>query len=137
MPALVCEPAVGEARSGLASPQKPGYFAWSMGKRGKEKKQSKKELRAQRKAEEEAFEREMERLMRRRRVIVTAIPLLTVAIAAGLYWGMNEPRLTGFAILGGAIVWLLVATGVVGSTVPKRDRLAAGNISYGTSDKRP
>lgn len=107
-----------------------------MGKRGKEKKQSKKELRAQRKAEDEALQREVERSMRRRRVIITVIPLITVAIAAGLYWGLEEPRLTGFAILGGAIVWLLVATGVVGSSVRPRDRLAAGNISYGTSDKK-
>ncbi len=106
-----------------------------MGKRGKDKKQSKKELRAQRKAEDEAQQQELDRLMRRRRVIVTLVPLLTAAVAGGLYWGLEERRLTGFAILVGAIVWLLVATGVVGSTVRPRDRLQAGNINYGTSSK--
>lgn len=98
-----------------------------MGKAKREEKKAKKknrELEAQERAAEE-------RARRIRKIIVTAIPIIALGLAAGLYYGLESPSLAGAALLGGALFWLMVGLGFLGSNVRPRDRHRAGSIDFG------
>jgi len=98
-----------------------------MGKAKREAKKARKENK-----EIEAQERaEAERARRVRQRIIIAIPLVTLAIAAGLWFGLDSASLAGAALLGGAVIWLMAGLGFLGAGVSPRDRTRAGSIDYG------
>jgi hypothetical protein len=63
--------------------------------------------------------------------VVAVIPIAALGAAAGLYYGMESPSLAGAALLGGALIWLMVGLGFLGSNVRPRDRHRAGSIDFG------
>jgi len=93
---------------------------------GKAKRERKKEK--VNKAELEAARKRTEGL---RRIVLAGILVLTGAAAAVSYWVFDEPRLAGASLLAGALIWLMVALGFLGSAVRPRDRNRAGSIDYG------
>lgn len=99
---------------------------------GNSKKKEKREADKERKR----LEAEAQRLRdRRRRVIVIAIPILTAAAAATSWFYLEQPALTGAAVLAGAMAWLFVGLGFIGSDVTPRDRIRAGSIDFGRKRK--
>lgn len=97
---------------------------------GKAKREAKKARRENKELLEQQRV-EMERLRKRRRILVAAVPVVTGAIAAGLWFGLESGPLTGAALLGGAVVWLLMGLGYLGAGVSPRDRDRAGSIDFG------
>lgn len=97
---------------------------------GKAKREEKKSKKQNRELEREAAIAEA-RAQRRRRVVVASIPILSLAAAAGAYWGLEEPSVAGATLLGGALLWLMVGLGFLGSAVRPRDRHRAGSIDFG------
>jgi hypothetical protein len=97
---------------------------------GKAKRADKKERRQNREIEAEIRAAEQVR-DRRRRLIVWSIPAVTVLVAVGFWFGLESPSLAGAAILGGAMIWLLVGLGFIGGAVRPRDRNRAGSIDFG------
>jgi len=96
-----------------------------------DKKLSKRELRLARKAQEQQAAQTAERRAARRRISLIAAPLLTVAIALGLYQSTYTRSAAGLTLLGGFLIWLVLALGAVGGKVSARDRGGAGAIDYG------
>lgn len=103
-----------------------------MGKAKREAKRARKAARGTDKEREflEA-ERAFVRRTRRRRIILAAIPLLTVAAAAGFYFGLEDAQAAGISLLVGVVVGLLYGLGTLGAAVPPRDRGRAGSIDFG------
>jgi hypothetical protein len=97
---------------------------------GKARRDDKKARKKNRELEAEARAAQ-ERAQRRRRIIIAAVPIVALAVAAGVYFGLDEPSLAGAALLGGALVWLMVGLGFLGSSVQPRDRHRAGSIDFG------
>lgn len=104
------------------------------------KKKSKSAERKAKREEERRLKKEFEeaqaKLAERRRRILIAIPLLTAGIAAFCWFGLEDRRLVGVTALIGGLVFLMVALGAIGSSVPPRDRMRSGSIDFGTRDKK-
>lgn len=102
---------------------------------GKAKRQVKRERRAARgtEREREFLEQELaaERRARRRKYVLLFIPVLTAILAAGMYWGLDDTRAAGIALLLGAVIFFLYGLGSLGSTVQPRDRGRSGSIDFG------
>ncbi len=102
---------------------------------GKAKQQAKKEARkrAQREAKEarEAERLAIEKAEAQRRAVLIAVPLLTFAAAAGLYFGINRPQLAGMALLIGGVIFLMFGLSAIGGKVEPKDRHRAGAIDFG------
>lgn len=102
---------------------------------GKAKREAKRARRAARGTDQEQefieAERAAERRLRRRRAILIVIPLLTVAIASGFYFGLQDAQAAGISLLLGVVVFLLYGLGTLGSSVQPRDRGRAGSIDFG------
>lgn len=102
---------------------------------GKAKREAKRARRAARGTtkEQQFVEAEAlaDRRARRRRLVLVGIPLVTALVAAGLYWGLEDTRATGIALLLGLVVFLLYGLGTLGSQVQRRDRGGAGSIDFG------
>lgn len=92
---------------------------------------AKKERRRQQREEEERRKAELLRAQKKRQSILIAIPLMTAALAAGAYFGLDDGRLVGVAILLGMVAFFLVGLSALGSSVPPRDRNRAGSIDFG------
>ncbi len=90
-----------------------------------------KSRKAARKAERQAAEEAVRRMSRRRRIIAALIPLVTLALSAGFYVGLDDARATGVVLLVGALMWFLYGLGMLGASVPARDRNRAGSIDFG------
>jgi cation transport ATPase len=103
----------------------------------KKKKKSDKKARkeAQRRAEEEAKRLAEEAKVRRRRLLI-AVVVLTIGAALGCWFGLENERLTGIAILVGGLLFLLVALGALGAGIRPRDRDRAGAIDFGAGKDR-
>lgn len=99
---------------------------------GKSKKKEQREAERAQRAQAQALQ---QRLNFRRRVIVTAIPVLTAAAAATSWFVLENKPATGAVILGGAMIWLLAGLGFIASAVPPRDRIKAGSIDFGRKRK--
>lgn len=97
---------------------------------GKAKRSDKKARRKDKERQAE-LEAAAERAQRVRRVVVAAIPLVSLAIAGVCWWVLEMPSLTGAVLLGGALVWLMAGLGFLGSRVQPRDRHRAGSIDFG------
>lgn len=67
----------------------------------------------------------------RRRQLVFAIPPITFAVAAGLYWGLGDSRLAGVTILLGGVAFMLLGLGLLGGSVEPKDRDKSGSIDFG------
>lgn len=96
------------------------------------------EKRARRKAKGTAAAEEFEQAtadadarLTRRRQLVFAIPPVTFAVAAGLYWGLEDSRLAGVALLLGGVAFMLLGLGLLGASVEPRDRDRSGSIDFG------
>jgi hypothetical protein len=97
---------------------------------GKARRQVKKD----RKKNKELVEQERaiaDARQKRARIVNVAIPVVFIAVAAGFYWGLDKPSLAGATLLGGALIWLMVGLGFIGSQVSPRDRDRAGSIDFG------
>lgn len=77
-------------------------------------------------------EQDVVRRSQTRRYVLIGVPILTAAVALGLWLGLDDERLAGVAILLGAVVFLLYALGTLGGSVEPRDRDKAGAIDFGT-----
>ena len=102
---------------------------------GKAKRKVKKDRKKNKELAEQE-RRDAEARLRRARIINLSIPVVFLALAAGFYWGLDNPSLAGATLLGGALIWLMVGLGFIGSQVAPRDRDRAGSIDFGTSKKR-
>ncbi len=102
---------------------------------GKAKRKAKKDRKKNKELAEQE-RREAEARIKRARIINAAIPIVFLALAAGAYWGLNNPSLAGATLLGGALIWLMVGLGFIGAQVAPRDRDRAGSIDFGNSRKR-
>ncbi len=102
---------------------------------GKAKRQAKKDRKKNKELAEQE-RRAIEARIKRGRMINAAIPLIFLALAAGAYWGLGNPSLAGATLLGGALIWLMVGLGFIGSQVSPRDRDRAGSIDFGNSRRR-
>ena len=91
----------------------------------KKARQKDKELQAQ-------LEAQAERVKRKHRMVVIAVPIVTAAAAAGVWFGMESESMAGAVILGGMVVWLLVGLGYLGGSVRPRGRKGAGAIDFGS-----
>ncbi|MFW6050101.1 MAG: hypothetical protein ACODAU_02935 [Myxococcota bacterium] len=103
-----------------------------MGKAKRAAKRARREARGT--AKEREFleaERAAERRARRRRRVLLAVPLVTALAAAGFYFGLEDVRAAGIALLVGALVFLLYGLGTLGSSVQPRNRGSAGSIDFG------
>ncbi|MFW5921587.1 MAG: hypothetical protein ACOCUS_07080 [Polyangiales bacterium] len=102
---------------------------------GKAKREMKKARRKARGTEREQEIREAEeraqRAARRRRLTVVGLPLVTFAVAAGLYWGLDDAQAAGVTLLVGGVVFFLYGLSTLGSTIEPKDRNRAGSIDYG------
>lgn len=100
---------------------------------------AKRKVKKDRKKNKELAEQERqaaEARLKRGRMINMAIPVVFIAAAAGCYWGLDNPSLAGATLLGGALIWLMVGLGFIGSQVNPRDRDKAGSIDFGNSKRR-
>jgi hypothetical protein len=102
---------------------------------GKAKRRVKKDRKHDRELAKEA-QAQAEARLRRGRIINIATPCVFIVAAAGFYWGLDNPSLAGATLLGGALIWLMVGLGFVGSQVSPRDRDRAGSIDFGNSRRR-
>jgi hypothetical protein len=97
---------------------------------GKAKRKAKKDRKLNKELAEQE-RREEEARLRRGRIVNTTVPLVFGALAAGAYWGLDNPSLAGATLLGGAVVWLMLVLGFLGAQVKPRDRDKAGSIDFG------
>jgi hypothetical protein len=102
---------------------------------GKAKREAKRARRAARGTEQERTFVEAEHLqvrrLRRRRVVLATVPVVTALAGAGLYWGMDNGRAAGVVLLLGILVFFLLGLSTLGATVQPRDRDRAGSIDFG------
>ena len=94
-------------------------------------KLSKREQREARKIEDQQAAQEAERREARRKMILTAVPLATMAISLGLYQSVYTRSAAGLTLLGGFLLWLALALGTMGGKVGARDKGSAGSIDFG------
>ena len=97
----------------------------------KTKKERKREEREQRKAEEQAFLEESRQRRNRLRIAAVALPLLTLAVALGVYFPTDNSQLAALVGLIGVGLWVPILLGLVGGSVKPRDRTRAGSIDFG------
>ena len=105
-----------------------------MGKQRRAKNEAKKAQREAEKAARAEAKRQAELAAAKRRRVLIAIPALTLLVAAGTYFGLNDARLTGVAVLVGGLLWLTVGLAGLGSSIQPRDRSRAGSIDFGTKE---
>jgi len=97
---------------------------------GKAKRSAKKERKKNKQLQAE-LEEERRRIRRNRRLVMFAVPVITLALAAGANWGLENGTLAG-AVLGmGVLAWLMVGLFYLGANVQPRDRTRAGSIDFG------
>jgi hypothetical protein len=96
-----------------------------------EKKITKRELRLARKAQDQQAAQEAERQATRRRYILITVPVVTCAIALGLYQVPSLRSAAGLTLLGGFLLWFALALWTMASRVGARDRGGASAIDYG------
>ena len=72
----------------------------------------------------------------RRKRLMIGVLAATVLAALGAYFGLEDERLTGIAILVGGLLFLLVALGALGAGISPRDRDRAGAIDFGNRGDR-
>ncbi len=102
---------------------------------GKKKSERKAQREAQ-KAAEAAAQRAAELAAQRRKRLMIGVLAATVLAALGAYFGLEDERLTGIAILVGGLLFLLVALGALGAGISPRDRYRAGAIDFGNRGDR-
>ena len=99
-----------------------------MGKVRREDRRARRE--EAKRLEQEAAERQ-KKAHARLRFWVAFVPALTLVVAVVSYLVLQSKQLTGVAVLVGALVWLPVSIGYLGSRVSPRDRKSAGSIDFG------
>ncbi len=102
-----------------------------MGKAKRDAKRAKKEAEREAKLVAEEAQRERDK---RRRVVMAAIPLVSVALALVAYFALDDARMTGVDILVGSLVFLTYSLGAIGASVKPKDRNRSGSINFGTRD---
>ena len=105
-----------------------------MAKKQTERRQARKErARAAKEAKREAEAQAQRRRGLQLRATV-AVGIVTLAVAAFCYWGLDNLQLMGITLLVGGVLFLLLALGTLASGVQPRDRTRAGSIDYGKRD---
>lgn len=99
--------------------------------RKKSKKDKKREAREQAEAEEQAAQEAFEARRRLYRIAAVAVPVVTLAAALGVYFGIDDRQLAGLIGMVGVAGWIPVVLGALGSRIKPRDRTRAGSIDFG------
>lgn len=96
----------------------------------KKSKQKRKEIDERR--EEESAAIEVARTRRTRfRIASAVVPIVTVAVALGVYFGTGDKQLAALIGMIGLALWVPTLLGLLGGQVPPRDRTRAGSIDFG------
>ena len=108
-----------------------------MGKAKREAKRQAKKARQkvteeERKAAQIAADQAAVSLRRRRWTQYLGTPIITGAVAAGAYWGLENKARAGLILFGGLIVLGGFALGHLGGSVTPRGRKGADGINFGT-----
>lgn len=101
----------------------------------KNKRDDKKARREQEKAEREAAKATELAAEARRRGVLIGIPILALLTAAALHWGFALTQFAGATLLAGALIWLVVALGFLGSAIPPKNRARASAIDFGNQGR--
>ncbi len=98
--------------------------------KGERRAARKERARAAREARAQAELDHKERL-KRQRIVLVALVVVTAVASAVCYWALDNPRLTGVVLLVGTLVSLFYGLGRLGAGVRARDRNRAGAIDFG------
>ncbi|MEM9071756.1 MAG: hypothetical protein AAGE52_24820 [Myxococcota bacterium] len=101
-----------------------------MGKK-KGRRESRKERKAAEKERQAAIDAELAERAKRRRSVLIAIPVLTLAAVLVCWLVLEDTRLVGVTTLIGGLLFLMVALAGLGGAVKPRDRLRSGAIDFG------
>lgn len=97
----------------------------------KTKREQKREQREREAAEREAAMEHMRQRRNRLRIAAIALPLVTLGVALGVYFGTENSQLAALIGLIGMGLWVPILLGLVGGSVKPRDRTRAGSIDFG------
>lgn len=97
----------------------------------KSRKEKRREQREREAAEREALMEHMRKRRNRLRVAAVALPVVTLAVCLGVYFGTDDSQIAALVGLIGMGLWVPILLGLVGSAVKPRDRTRAGSIDFG------
>ncbi len=101
-----------------------------MGKKSKRERRKKKHNVEEERRSEPALVA-IERRARIMRAFLIALPILTIAAAAGAYFALDDKRMAALVGVIGVALWVPALLGSIGSSVRPRDRTRAGSIDFG------
>ncbi|MCS6799108.1 MAG: hypothetical protein NZ898_11370 [Myxococcota bacterium] len=70
-------------------------------------------------------------------IVLSAIPGVALAGAAGLHFGLDEPQLAGATLLAGALLWLTLGLFFLGSNIQPRTRTRPAALDFGNQGRGP
>lgn len=101
---------------------------------GKKARDTRKAAAAANEAERDAAQLAHEHRARRNRILLMALPLVTAALAASVYFAFEDRRAVAAIVVVGLAFWVPVLLGTIGGSVPPRDRSRSGSIDFGRRD---
>ncbi|MFK7985340.1 MAG: hypothetical protein AB8I08_04850 [Sandaracinaceae bacterium] len=98
-------------------------------------RKTKKARRREERERKEVAERELaearEKRTRTYRIALIAVPMVTLVVSLGVYFGIDNRQLAGLLGMVGIAIWVLTGLSFVGGNVTPRDRTRAGSIDFG------
>jgi hypothetical protein len=92
---------------------------------------SRREQRKERKEQEQKAALEAANTAKKRKIVLLLGPVVTIALAIGLFAAGFSYFFVGMVLLAGFFIWLGIGLGAIGTGVQARNRGGAGSINFG------